>query len=130
VRRILDADVLIGALDRSDAHHPRARQLLTECRARQDAVTISVINLGEVLIAPCADPAQLSAAREAIAALGVRVHAPNEAIGIDAARLRQRHPISLPDVYCLATAKHTRSSLASFDEKVLKAAAREGIDSA
>jgi hypothetical protein len=36
-------------------------------------------------------PAHLSAAREAIAALGVNVHVPNEAIGVDAARLRQRH---------------------------------------
>jgi predicted nucleic acid-binding protein len=67
VRQILDADVLIGALDRSDAHHARARKLLTECRDRQDAVSISVVNLSEALIAPSADPAHLSAAREAIA---------------------------------------------------------------
>jgi predicted nucleic acid-binding protein len=30
--------------------------------------------------------------------------------------------------YCLATAKHTGSVVASFDEKVLKAAEREQID--
>lgn len=129
MRLTLDADVLIGALDRGDAHHARARQLLTECRNRQDAVTISVVNLSEVLIAPSGHPAHLSAAREAIAALGVNVQVPNEAIGIEAARLRGRHPISLPDAYCLATAKHTRSSVASFDRKVLKATADEGLDS-
>jgi len=129
VRNILDADVLIGALDRDDAHHGRARQLLTDCRDRHDAVSISVVNLSEVLIAPSADPAHLSAAREAIGALGVNIHLPNEAIGIEAARLRQRHPISLPDAYCLATAKHTRSSIASFDQKILKAAVAEGLES-
>lgn len=129
MRHILDADVLIGALDRNDAHHLHARQLLTKCRDHQDAVSISVINLSEALIAPSADPTLLSAAREAIAALGITVQMPNEAIGIDAARLRQRHPISLPDAYCLATAKHTKSRIASFDQKVLKAAADEALDS-
>lgn len=127
MKRLLDADVLIGALDSSDAHHARARRLLTGWRRRQDAVNISVVNLSEVLIAPSADPASLATAREAIAALGVEVHLPNEAIGIEAARLRQRHPVSLPDAYCLATAKRTRSSLASFDRKVLKAARDEGL---
>ena len=70
---------------------------------------------------------KLAAAREAIAALGVTVHQPNEAIGVEAARLRQRHPISVPDAYCLATAKHTGSTLSSFDQKLLQAATREGI---
>lgn len=130
MRRLLDADVLIGALDSRDAHHARARRLLTGWRERQDAVNISLVNLSEVLIAPAADPARLATAREAIAALGVEVHLPNEAIGIEAARLRQRHPVSLPDAYCLATAKHTRASLASFDQRVVKAATGECIDTA
>ena len=53
-----------------------------------------------------------------------------KAIAIEAARLRSRHPISLPDAYCLATAKHTRSSLASFDHKVIRAAASEDLRTA
>jgi predicted nucleic acid-binding protein len=61
------------------------------------------------------------------AALGITVLQPNEAIGVEAARLRQRHPISLPDAYCLATAKHTSSTVSSFTQKILKADAREGI---
>ena len=105
MRLLLDADVLIGALDRNDPHHRRARALFTKWRDDQDACAVSVVNLTEVLIAPSADVSKLAAAREAIAALGVTVHQPNEAIGVEAARLRQRHPISLPDAYCLATAK-------------------------
>jgi predicted nucleic acid-binding protein len=80
-----------------------------------------------VLIAPSADATTLATARRAIATLGVAVHQPNEAIAVDAARLRQRHPISLPDGYCLATARHTGATLASFDQKILKAARRERI---
>ena len=127
MRLTLDADVLIGALDRNDPHHGRARTLFTGWREGQDACAISVVNLTEVLIAPSANVSKLAAAREAIAALGVTVHQPTEAIGVEAARLRQRHPISLPDAYCLATAKHTDSTLSSFDQKILKAAKREGV---
>jgi predicted nucleic acid-binding protein len=127
VKLLIDADVLIGALDRNDPHHARARALFTKWHRDQDACAISVVNLTEVLIAPAADAVKLAGARQAIAALGVTVHQPNEAIGVEAARLRQRHPISLPDGYCLATAKHTSASLASFDQKIMKAGKREGV---
>ena len=66
-------------------------------------------------------------AREAITALGVTIHSPNEAVGVDAARLRGRHPISLPDSYLLATARQTGSTVASFDRKVTRAAMAEGL---
>jgi predicted nucleic acid-binding protein len=127
VRVLLDANVLIGALDGNDPHHRRARALFTKWRDDQDACAVSIVNLTEVLIAPSADVSTLAAAREAIAVLGVTVQEPNEAIGVEAARLRQRHPISVPDAYCLATAKHTGSALSSFDQKILKAAKREGV---
>lgn len=127
MKLLLDADVLIGALDAHDGHHAHARALFTRWHHDQDAVAISAVNLTEVLIAPSADAAQLTAARRAIGALGVTMHQPNEAIAVDAARLRQQHAVSLPDSYCLATAKHTGSTIASFDQKIVKAAQREGI---
>ena len=130
MKLLIDADVVIGALDRNDLHHARARALFITWHRNQDACAISVVNLTEVLIAPAADPAKLARARQTIAALGVSVHQPNEAIGVEAARLRQRHPISLADAYCLATAKHTSSSVASFDQKILRAAKREGVQTA
>lgn len=130
MRLLLDADVLIGALDSSDAHHERARALFLRARERQDPLSISIVNLTEVLIAPATDRARLAAAREAIAALGVAVHQPSEAIAVDAARLRGRHPISLPDAYLLASAKHTGATVGSFDRKVQQAAEREGVTTA
>ena len=93
-------------------------------------MSISVVNLTEVLIAPAADASKLAAAREAIAALGIAIHQPAQAIAVDAARLRGRHPISLPDAYLLATAKHTGSTIASFDRKVQQAAERERLTTA
>ena len=127
MRIILDADVVIGALDSNDPHHRQARTLFRSWQ-RQDATRLlSVVNLTEVLVAPSANRGRLQAAREAITALGVAVHQPNEAIGVEAARLRNAHPISLPDAYCLATARHADATVASFDEKVLRAAEREGL---
>jgi predicted nucleic acid-binding protein len=127
LRYALDADVLIGALDGSDAHHAHARELFTRWREQDDSALISVINLSEVLIAPAADQRRLRAARAAITARRVSVHSPTEAIGVDAARLRGRHPISLPGAYLLATARHTASTAVSFDRRIVRAATAEGI---
>jgi predicted nucleic acid-binding protein len=124
---VLDADILIGALDGSDLHHSRSRQLFSGWHEQDATQLISVINLSEVLVAPATQKDRLRAAREAIGALGVAVHQPSEAIGVQAARLRARHPISLPDAYCLATASRTGSEVASFDRKVLRAAEAERI---
>ena len=124
---VLDADVLIGALDRNDPHHRRARTLFRSWRRQNATRLVSVVNLTEVLVAPAVDRQRLLAAREAIAALGVTIHQPSEAVGVAAARLRGAHPISLPDAYCLATARTTDAHVASFDEKLLHAADQEGI---
>ena len=127
MRVALDADVVIGALDGSDQHHTRARTLFRGWERQETARLLSVVNLSEVLVAPAADRPRLRAAREAIAVLGITVHHAGEAVGVDAARLRGAHPISLPDAYCLATARFADAAVASFDENVLRAAEREGL---
>jgi len=127
LRYALDADVLIGALDGSDPHHTEARELFTAWHEQDDSTLISVVNLSEVLVAPAADRQRLRAAREAIAALGVAIHSPSERIGVDAAALRGRHPISLPDAYLLATATRTGRTVVSFDRKLMGAAQAAGI---
>lgn len=127
MRVVLDAGVLIGALDGSDPHHSRSRRLFGVWHEQDATRLISVVNLSEVLVAPAADDQRLRAAREAIGALGVAVHQPSEAVALQAARLRARHPISLPDAYCLATASRAGGEVASFDRKVLRAAEVERI---
>jgi predicted nucleic acid-binding protein len=127
VRLVLDADVVIGALDGNDPHHAQARRLFGRWQRQNATRLLSVVTLTEVLVAPAADRRRLRAAREAVAALGVQVYQPGEAVAVEAARLRSAHPISLPDAYCLASARYADASVASFDEKVLRAARREGI---
>lgn len=125
MKRVLDADVLIGARDGSDAHRAEARSLLTAWHGR-DELSISVVNLSEVLVAPAVE-SSASGERVGRSRLGVQIHQPGVAIGVAAARLRQTHPISLPDAYCLATTRQTGASLASFDGKVVRAARAERI---
>lgn len=127
MKYVLDADVLIGALDGSDSHHARSRELFLAWQQQGETTLISIVNLSEVLIAPAADQARLRAARRAIAALGVVVHSPTEATGVEAARLRAHHTISLPDGYLLATARQVGGTAVSFDRKVARAAAAEAI---
>jgi predicted nucleic acid-binding protein len=124
---VLDADVVIGALDTSDDHHAQARDRFTRWQTDRVPRLLSVVNLTEILIAPAAEPALLRAAREAIAALGITLHSPNEAIAVDAARLRAAHPVSLADGYLLATARHLGAGVASFDRRLLRAASAAGI---
>ena len=119
--------VVIGALDGNDPHHRQARTLFRGWQRREATRLLSVVNLTEALVAPATDRQRLLATREAIAALGIRTHQPVVAIGVDAARLHGAHAISLPDAYCLATARYTDALVASFDEKVLHAAEHEGI---
>ena len=127
---VVDADVLIGALDASDRHHRAARALFIDWHRSGAPVIVSAVNLSEVLVAPAADRQRLRQARRAIATLGVAVHAPVEAIAVEAARLRHIHPISLPDAYCLAPAGSLDAALASFDQKVMRAAGAEGAATA
>lgn len=124
---VVDADVVIAALDATDAHHAASRELFVGWQQAAQARVMSLVNLTEVLVGLAAVAAVLRTGREAIKALGIKPHAPNEAIAVEAARLRQRHPISLPDSYLLATALHLGAEPASFDHKLLRAASTEGI---
>jgi predicted nucleic acid-binding protein len=124
---VVDADVMVGALEATDSHHAAAAEWF---RAWQPAGTrrvASVLNLTETLVRPAEDPRSLSQARAALSRLGVSPHTPTITVAVDAARLRASHPISLADAYLLATARHLEAAVASFDAEVNSAAEHEHI---
>jgi predicted nucleic acid-binding protein len=116
-RCVLDTDIVIGALDRRDAHHERASAVVLELIERDVPLHLSVINYAEALVKPAEDESALRRAVEAIAALRISLHAPDGAIGREAARLRGLG-ISLADGFALATAKHLDAGIATFDARV------------
>ena len=124
---VLDTDVVIAALDRSDAHHDRAARAIRTITEDGVPLMLSVINYAETLVRPAADESTLRVAVTAIDALGIELLSPTPAIAREAARLRASN-ISLADGFALATARARDAGLASFDQRVRHAARAADIE--
>jgi predicted nucleic acid-binding protein len=122
---ILDASVLIAHLDSGDAHHERARQLLTE-KAHTTFAT-SVITRAEVLVGP-ARQGRRRAIEDVLDRLDIRSFAiPDNAAG-QLAELRAMTGLRLPDCCVLLVAESTGAlQIATFDHKLAEAATRRGV---
>jgi predicted nucleic acid-binding protein len=121
---IVDASVLIGYLDRTDAHHGAAVDLLA--REIEDDLAASSLTLAEVYVGP-AKTGRLEQAVAAVRDLEV-VERPLPASGaISLAELRARSGLRLPDCCVLLLAQEARGLVASFDKRLLKAARGLGL---
>jgi predicted nucleic acid-binding protein len=125
---VLDTDVLIAALDRSDANHRAAARAVKRMAADGTSLLLSLVNYAEALVRPAEDEATMRAATAAIDALGIELVAPTPAIARDAARLRGGGGVSLADGFAIATARARTASLASFDRRVRRAVRRLGVE--
>jgi predicted nucleic acid-binding protein len=119
---VLDASVLIGHLDRTDAHHDPAVGLLLA--TADDSLGASSITLAEILVGP-ARTGRLAAAQAAIGILGVT----EIPLGPDAAgrlaALRAETGLKLPDCCVLLAAEDARATgIATFDERLAGCARR------
>ena len=124
---VLDTDVVIAALDRSDAQHRAAARAVRVMIGENVPLLLSLINYAETLVRPAEDESALRAAIGAIDALGIQLSAPTPAIARDAARLRALN-ISLADGFALATARAHDATVASFDRRVRRALRPAGVD--
>ncbi len=87
---------------------------------------ISAVNYAESLVRPAEDERTLRAAVDAIAALRIRVVAPDATIARNAARNRGLG-ISLADGFALSTADARDACVASFDGRVRRALPPAGL---
>ncbi len=124
---VLDTDVVIAAIDRSDAHHARAADGILKLTAARTRLLMSAVNFAEALVRPAREEATLRVATDAIAALGIEPVPATGAIGRDAARLCASG-ISLPDGFALATARERSATCGSFDARVLRAMGELGLE--
>jgi len=122
---VLDASVLIAHLDRSDAHHARARKLLDETAG--DELGASAITLAEVLVGP-ARTGRLADARATIDELGVRELALGGDAAMRLAELRAHTRLRLPDC-CVLFAAQTAvgAQVATFDDALARRARDLGL---
>lgn len=126
---VLDTDVVIAALDRSDAHHDAAAGGLKRMIRDNVPLLLSLINYAEALVRPSDDERTMRVAIDAISALDIRLLSPTPDVARDAARLRHLG-ISLADGFALSAARSQDAAVASFDTRVRRAAEKIGIATA
>jgi predicted nucleic acid-binding protein len=104
---VLDAGVLIAALDASDAHHAPALGALRECRDQLHVMAVPASAYAEALVGPSRRGAEAVALVDAfLDALPAAVEPTTREVAREAAALRARHGrgLRLPDALVLATA--------------------------
>lgn len=110
---ILDAGVLIGLLDASDAHHEAAKVALATATRRGDALALPASAFAEMLVAPARKGEDaIGAVNEVLADLAIEVEPITRQVARQAAVLRARHgrKVRLPDALVLATAAHLKAA--------------------
>lgn len=104
---VLDAGIVIAALDASDAHHGASVQALREARESGDALGIPASAYAEALVGPSRRGDEAVATVDAfLDALPAAVEPATREVARAAAALRAKHGqrLRLPDALVLATA--------------------------
>ncbi|HEY2717130.1 MAG TPA: PIN domain-containing protein [Solirubrobacterales bacterium] len=121
---VLDASVLIAHLDRRDAHHERAKHLLSDTGA--EPLGASTITLAETLVAP-ARADRLADASVALERLAVAELPLGDEASSRLAQLRADTGCKLPDCCVLLAAQAYEGVVASFDSALIDAAHDLGL---
>ncbi len=116
---VLDASVLIAFLDSDDKHHVAAESLLTE--AVDDDLAVNPLTLAEVLVVPARD-GRLEPTQAALRDLEVdELPFPSDT-AVRLARLRASTGLKMPDCCVLLATEDSVATVASFDERLVRAA--------
>lgn len=121
---VLDASVLVGYLDSSDAHHADAVRLLAGVASEELAV--SVLTLAECLVAPsrAGRTGDVAAVLDVLAVRTVPLS--SDAAG-RLADLRVRTGLKMPDCCVVLAAEEAHADLATFDDRLARAAEGRGV---
>jgi predicted nucleic acid-binding protein len=123
---VFDSDVLIGFLNRQDAHHTAAVAVVRDAVKPGNRRLLCAVNYAEILIGPLRTGAQATVERM-LTQLAIEIIQVDMALAQRAAAVRARTNLKLPDAFALATAVHAEHrgwkdvTIASFDSTVLKA---------
>lgn len=101
---VVDASVVLGVLDASDAHHAGATRALRRARANGDDIILPASALAEVLVGASRLGAGAVRTTEAfVDAIVDQVHSIDRSVARTAAAYRSTHKsIRLPDAFVLA----------------------------
>lgn len=128
---VFDADVLIGYLEQTDAHHFAAVARVRRAVEGAGRLLLSVVNYSELLVRPLQTrrPDAATATDAMLAALAIELIPVDRDLARRAAGIRARTKVALPDAYAIATALDEARpgaavELESFDRRVLNAYAK------
>jgi predicted nucleic acid-binding protein len=123
---VFDSDVLIGFLNRDDAHHQDAVESVRRSMAPGSRRLLCAVNYAEIMVGPIR-----AGTHELVDQMLVQFNIETIIVDMDlakrAAAVRARTNLKLPDAFALATAVHAEHrgwedvKMVSFDEAVLKA---------
>lgn len=123
---VFDSDVLIGFLNRDDAHHSTAVERVRASMTPGNRRLLCAVNYAEIMVGPVrAGTHEL--AWQMLVQFSIETITVDMALANRAAAVRARTNLRLPDAFALATALHAEKrgwdnvELASFDGAVLKA---------
>ena len=102
----IDAGVIIGFLDASDAHHKKSRETLARVVQHGDVLALAASAFAETLVGPARrGEAAIHAVRNLVDRLPIAIIPLDVDIATAAARLRATHrALRLPDALVIATA--------------------------
>ncbi len=123
---VFDSDVLIGFLNRDDAHHSEAVRKVRAALAPATRRLLCAVNYAEILIGPIRVAAD-ERVKQMLHQFSIEIVNVDKALAEHAAVVRVRTNLKLPDAFALATSIQAQQSgrepveLATFDERLRKA---------
>jgi len=123
---VFDSDVLIGFVDRDDAHHLDALKIVGRSLGAGSRRLLSVVNYAEVMVGPT-KVGRADKVREMIGHFGIELVPVDDVVAAHAATIRADTGLKLPDAFVLATVAYAEIrgwadvTLASFDAALVKA---------
>ncbi len=126
---VFDADVLIGYLERTDVHHAEAVARVRRAIEAGTQRLLSAVNYSEVLVRPLQERGAGggTVVDAMLSSLRIETIPVDGRLAFQAAQVRARTKLALPDAFAIATALnaarrgHASVGLESFDRRVLKA---------
>ena len=120
---VLDASVLIAFLDSQDKHHVAAESVLARA---DDQLAANPLTLAEVFVAPAREN-QLAPVLAALEALEIQELPFPADTAIRLAQLRAATGLKMPDCCVLLAADGTAATIATFDERLGRAAENQNV---
>lgn len=121
----VDASVLIAHMESGNAHHHRAVALLRAANGVD--LALHAVNAAEVLVNPVRRNASAEVLRD-WSMQGVVVVPTDEASPVRLAALRVRTGLKMPDCCVIDVAQQRHAAVATFDDRLARAARDLGLD--